>query len=63
VALAESNWEVQREPADIRLLAAAALGSADAAAAARTLQWITETHYEDQTLEWDRLVALRAQRP
>jgi Tfp pilus assembly protein PilF len=63
LALAESNWEVQREPADIRLLAAAALGSADAAAAARALQWLTETHYEDQTLEWDRLVALRAQRP
>jgi predicted Zn-dependent protease len=61
LTLAEHNWEVQREPADVRLLVATALATGNADAGARALAWLAETQYEDQTLELSRLGTMRAQ--
>ena len=48
--LAERNWSVQHEPADVRLYVSAALAAHDEAALRRALQWVARTHYEDRTL-------------
>jgi tetratricopeptide (TPR) repeat protein len=50
LALAEQDWQVQREPGDVRVYFAAA-GAAGNQAALRNLRsWIQQTHYEDRTL-------------
>ena len=48
--LARDNWKVQREPADLRILAAAARASGDAAAARTVAEWVATTRVEDVTL-------------
>lgn len=45
--LAEQNWAVQREPADVRIYAAAIAANRDDAAAARLQEWLDQTGYED----------------
>lgn len=50
LALALENWKVQREPADARLLAAAARPAGDEAAMKLVQDWMEESHIEDNTL-------------
>lgn len=50
LALAQENWRVQREPADARVLLAAALALDDAAAAAPVVEWINHHGLEDVRL-------------
>lgn len=45
--LAEQNWAVQREPADVRIYAAAIAATRDEAAAGRLQEWLDQTGYED----------------
>jgi hypothetical protein len=47
LALARGNWEVQREPWDLRVLLAAALAAKDPTAAAPALAFLDENHLED----------------
>ena len=47
LALARENWQVQREPADARVLLEAALAAGDARPAAPVLSWL-----EDTGMEW-----------
>jgi len=54
LGLAQRNWQTQREPADARLLLAAALAARDKAAAKPVLDWLDTTRLEDV-----RLAALR----
>jgi tetratricopeptide (TPR) repeat protein len=56
LALARANWDVQREPWDVRILLAAALAAGDPAAAAPALAFLDEHHLEDP-----RIRALAAQ--
>jgi hypothetical protein len=49
--LAERNWQVQREPADVRIYYAAASAAADKTALRNLQTWIKQTHYEDRTLD------------
>ncbi len=51
LALARDNWSEQREPADARLLARAALATRDRAALAELREWRDQTGYEDRPLE------------
>ena len=44
--LAIENWKVQREPADLRVLAEAAAATGDAGAKATVRQWLAETGLE-----------------
>ena len=46
LALARANWRVQREPADLRILAEAAAATGDAEALATVRQWLAETGLE-----------------
>jgi tetratricopeptide (TPR) repeat protein len=46
LALGLANWKVQREPADLRVLAQAAAASGDAAAIRVVRQWLTATGCE-----------------
>ena len=46
LTLALDNWKVQREPADLRILAEAASAAGDAAALGVVKQWLTETGFE-----------------
>ena len=48
--LARQNWQIQREPADVRIYVAAALARGDLELAKPVLDWIHQTHYEDRTL-------------
>ena len=50
LALARSNWEVQREPADLRILAEAAEAADDAASKALVRTWQREHRLRDATL-------------
>jgi hypothetical protein len=50
LALARSNFAVQREPADARVLLEAALAARDPAAAAPALQWLAESNIESVVL-------------
>ena len=50
LALALANWAVQREPADLRLLAEAAKSTSNSAALATVDRWIEEHRLEDVTL-------------
>ena len=44
--LAQDNWNVQREPADLRILAEAAHATGDAAALETVRQWLAATKLE-----------------
>ena len=48
--LALENWKVQLEPRDARVVLEAAVALKDAPAAAPVLQWLTQNHNEDRTL-------------
>lgn len=50
VRLARKNWEVQKELADARLLADAAIAARDRTAAAPVIAWATTTGVRDATL-------------
>jgi len=50
LAIAESNWRVQREPADARILLEAALAAKRPQAAAPALGWYRENKVEDLTI-------------
>ncbi len=47
LALAKANWEVQREPWDVRVLLEAALAAREPTAAAPALDFIEASHMED----------------
>jgi predicted Zn-dependent protease len=47
LALAKANWNVQREPADLRILAAAARASGDGEARKTVTDWLSSTRIED----------------
>jgi Tfp pilus assembly protein PilF len=49
--LAQQNWQVQKEPADARILLEAALAAQDKAAARPVLDWLQKTGLEDQALK------------
>jgi Tfp pilus assembly protein PilF len=51
VRLAKLNWAVQKEPADLRVLARAATASGDAEAARLVRDWLRRTELEDRTLD------------
>ena len=50
LALAQRNWAVQKEPADLRILLEAALQAGDRAAAAPALAWMAQTALEDAAI-------------
>jgi predicted Zn-dependent protease len=50
LALARENWDVQKEPADARILLEAALAAHDTAAAQPVLQWLTHSGLHDAAL-------------
>jgi thioredoxin-like negative regulator of GroEL len=50
LALAQSNWQVQKEPADMRILLEAAVQARKPDAAAPVLQWIARHGVEDVAL-------------
>ena len=47
LALARANWDVQREPADLRILVDAARTAGDAVALEIAAQWVTSTRMEN----------------
>lgn len=49
--LAQSNWRIQREPRDARVLLEAAIASRQPEAAQPVLDWMAETHIEDWFLQ------------
>ncbi|WP_036244832.1 hypothetical protein [Massilia sp. BSC265] len=49
--LAKLNWAVQKEPADVRILARAAAASGDAEAARLVRDWLRQSRLEDRTLD------------
>ncbi|MDB6013594.1 MAG: hypothetical protein JWL65_5844 [Gammaproteobacteria bacterium] len=49
--VAKRNWEVQREPADVRVYFAAATAAADRVALQNLQTWLKQTRYEDRTLD------------
>ncbi len=51
LALALANWQVQREPADARLLLAAALAAGKPGQARPALDWLRETGLKDHRLD------------
>jgi hypothetical protein len=57
--LAESNWQVQREPADVRVYVQAAAAAGDRQAARHILEWIEQTRYEDRTIDAEGNAARR----
>ena len=50
LALAQSNWQVQREPADVRIYLQAARAAGDRAAEQTVKDWLAETGLQDATL-------------
>jgi Tfp pilus assembly protein PilF len=50
VRLAKANWMVQKEPADLRILADCALASGDPEAAAIVLAWLRSSRIEDRAV-------------
>lgn len=48
--LAQRNWAVQKEPADVRVFLEAALAANDKAAAAPVLDWLKKTRLEDHAI-------------
>jgi tetratricopeptide (TPR) repeat protein len=59
--LARANWDVQREPWDLRVFLEAALAAKDAAAAAPALAFLDDSHLEDHRIQAlaQRLRAMR----
>jgi len=51
--MAERNWQVQREPADIRIYYAAAVAARDERAKQRVSAWMRQIKYEDRTIPTD----------
>jgi predicted Zn-dependent protease len=49
--LAQANWNVQREPADARILLETALAAEDQVAAQPVLEWLKTNHVEDFHLQ------------
>ena len=50
LGLAQENWAVQKEPADVRILLASALAAQDTATIETVRSWLTETGLEDTQL-------------
>lgn len=50
LSLAQKNWQVQREPADARVLLEAALAAHTPDAAGPALAWLASSHIEDRRL-------------
>jgi hypothetical protein len=50
VRLAKANWKVQKEPADLRILADCALASGDAEAARMVRDWLQSSRIEDRRI-------------
>ena len=50
LSLARDNWRVQREPADLRILAEAVAATGDADALATVRRWLAETGIEYQAV-------------
>ena len=48
--LARRNWQVQREPADVRVYVEAAVAAGDRSLAQPVWDWMAQTHYEDASL-------------
>ena len=48
--LAQRNWAIQHEPADVHILVAAATAAGNQPALREAQEWIRRTHYEDRTL-------------
>jgi hypothetical protein len=48
--LAEENWQIQKEPADVRILLEAALAAGDAAVAGAAMDWLRNCGLEDVKL-------------
>ena len=48
--LAQENWQVQKEPADVRILLESAAANADPAAALEAVRWVRTSRLEDVTL-------------
>ncbi|MDQ2779828.1 MAG: hypothetical protein M3Y32_09760 [Pseudomonadota bacterium] len=61
LTLAQSNFAIQKEPADARILLEAAVAAKDPAAAAPVLDWMARWHVESVALQSlvDRLKALK----
>jgi hypothetical protein len=57
LTLAQENWQVQKEPADVRILLEAAFAADDAAAVDAVKEWLKNSQLEDVQLQ--RIVALR----
>jgi tetratricopeptide (TPR) repeat protein len=51
LALAQSNWQVQREPADVRIYLEAAQAAGDRASEKTVLAWLLQTGLQDAALE------------
>jgi hypothetical protein len=51
LALARENWQVQKEPADLLILAASAVAADDAAALTAVHAWLASSHLEDARLD------------
>jgi len=49
--LAQENWQVQKEPADVRILLEAALAAGDAAAVDAVKEWLSNSRLEDVRLQ------------
>jgi hypothetical protein len=48
--LAQENWQVQKEPADVRVLLESALAAGDAAAVGAVVEWLGQSGLEDVQL-------------
>jgi len=57
LTLAQENWQVQKEPADIRILLEAALAADDAVAVDGVKEWLRNSRLED--VELQRIIAPR----
>jgi hypothetical protein len=51
LTLAQENWQVQKEPADVRILLEAALAADDAAAVDVVREWLKDSRLEDMQLQ------------
>jgi tetratricopeptide (TPR) repeat protein len=51
LALAKSNWQIQREPADVRIYLEAARAASDSASEKTVLAWLRQTGLQDVALQ------------
>lgn len=51
LVIARQNWEVQKEPADVRVFLEAAVAANDKVAARPVLAWLKQTKLEDRAIE------------